>query len=388
MRSMGLNTIALAHLARHKGKSTLIILGLAIAVAAFVAVMSLVASLQTTLDGRLARYGASLTVVPQTPELSLQYGGITVATAGSAEPTLLDPTVVSSVENIPSKQSLAAVLPVVLHAVQISGGDYLAIGTDVASSARTKPWWHVEGALPTRGDEVLLGLNARNKLGAEPGTSLAVAGTSFLVTGVLQETGGEEDNAVIMDRAALAQALGTGPQVNMIEVAVTSSGAVEKVLREIQAAVPTADVRSVKQSLEFNARAGTSLADIGLGATVLIVLVAMLVVVLTMLAEVRERQSEIGMFRALGFRARDVVSLMFRESLVLSTVAAAVGVVLGVLGAALGPRIVPNLDLGLAIRGPILVAGAALAIVLAVVATAYPAFLATRLDPAVALRRL
>jgi putative ABC transport system permease protein len=388
MRSMGLNTIALAHLARHKGKSTLIVLGLAVAVAAFVAVMSLVASLQTTLDGRLARYGASLTVMPRTPELSLQYGGVTVATAGSAEPALLDPEVVSRVENIPSRQSVAAVIPLVLHAVRISGADYLAIGTDVASSARIKPWWHVEGALPTRGDEVLLGLNARNKLHAEPGTSLTVAGTPFVVTGVLQETGGEEDNAVIVDRAALAQALGTGPQVNMIEVAVTSSGAVEKVASEIQAAVPTADVRSVKQSLEFNARAGSTLADIGLGATVLIVIIAMLVVVLTMLAEVRERQREIGMFRALGFRARDVVSLMFRESLVLSTVAAATGVALGVLGAALGPRIVPNLDLGLAVRGPVLVAGAALAIVLAVVATAYPAFLATRLDPAVALRRL
>ena len=388
MAGFGLNTIAVAHLGRHKGKSILIILGLATAVAAFVAVMSLVLSLQTTLDSRLARYGASLTVVPQNPELSLQYGGITVATAGSAQTLLLDPAVVSSVEGIQSKEFLAAVLPVALRAVNISGADYLAMGTDIASSARVKPWWRVEGALPSRPDEVLLGLNARNKLRAEPGTSLTVGGMPFVVSGVLQETGGEEDNTIMMDRAALAQATGTGDQLNMIEVAVTDSGAVDQVVREIQAAVPGADVRSVKQSLEFNAQAGSSLADIGLGATVLIVLIATLIVVLTMLAAVRERQKEIGVFRALGFRARDVVSLMFRESLLLSVVAAVVGVALGVLGAAYGPKIVPSLDLDLAVSIPILVGGAALAIVLAVVATVYPAFLATRLDPAIALRKL
>ena len=388
MAGLGLNTIAAAHLGRHKGKSALIIVGLATAVAAFVAVMSLVLSLQTTLDSRLAQYGASLTVVPRNPELSLQYGGITVATAGSAQTALLDPAVVSSVEGIQSRESLAAVIPVALRAVNISGADYLAIGTDIASSARVKPWWRVEGSLPTRSDEVLLGLNARNKLRAEPGTSLTVGGRPFMVTGVLQETGGEEDNAIIMDRTALAAATSTSAQLNMIEVAVTDSGVVDEVLREIQAAVPGADVRSAKQSLEFNAQAGSSLADIGLGAAVLIVLVATLIVVLTMLAAVRERQREIGVFRAVGFRSRDVVSLMFRESLLLSGVAAAVGVTLGVLGAAYGPKVVPGLDLDLAVSAPVLVGGAALAIVLAVVATVYPAFLATRLDPAIALRKL
>jgi putative ABC transport system permease protein len=388
MAGLGLNTIAAAHLARHKGKSALIVVGLATAVAAFVGVISLVLSLQTTLDGRLARYGASLTVVPQDPELSLQYGGITVATAGSGQTTLLDPSVATRVQSIRSRESLAAVLPVMLRAVNISGADYLAIGTDVASSAKVKPWWQVEGALPTRPDEVLLGLNARNRLRAEPGTSLSIGGKPFTVSGVLQETGGEEDNAVIVDRSALAQALGTGSQLNMIEVAVTDSGAVDRVVGEIQAAVPGVDVRSVKQSLEFNAQANSSLADIGLGATVLIVLIATLIVVLTMLAEVRERQKEIGVLRALGFRARDVVSLMFRESLLLSAVAAAVGVALGVLGAAFGPRIIPSLDLDLAVSAPVLVGGAALAIALAAVATVYPAFLAARLDPAIALRKL
>ncbi|MCL5735183.1 MAG: ABC transporter permease [Actinobacteria bacterium] len=385
---MGLNNIALAHLVRHKGKSVLIILGLATAVAAFVAVMSLTFSLRTTLDGRLARYGASLIVIPQNPQLSLEYGGVTVATAGSAQMALLDPSAVTRVQNIKSKKSLAAVLPVVLRAVNISGADYLAIGTDVASSARVKPWWKVEGTLPAGGDQVLLGLKARNKLRADTGTSLRIGGKQFVVSGVLQETGGEEDNAVIMDRAALAEAAGANAAPNMIEVAVTDSGMVEQVGREIQEAVPGVDVRSVKKSLEFNARANSSLASIGLGATILIILIATLIVVLTMLTEVRERQKEIGVLRALGFRARDVMGLMFRESLLLSAVAAAVGIALGVLGALYGPKIIPSLDLNFAASIPVIVGGALLAIVLAAIATVYPALMAARLDPAIALRKL
>jgi putative ABC transport system permease protein len=388
MSGLGLNAIAKAHLARHRGKSFLIVVGLATAVAAFVAVMSLVLSLQTTLDSRLARYGASLTVLPPNPELSLQYGGITVATAGSAQAEVLDASVVSRVRSIQSKDSLAAVLPVVLRPVNIAGTDYLAIGTDVISAAGVKPWWRVEGALPNGPEQVLLGLNARNKLRAEAGTSLAIGGGTFLVTGVLQETGGEEDNAIIIDAATLAEATKTSSQPNMIEVAVTDSGVVEKVVAEIQAAIPGVEVRSVKQSLEFNAQTGASLADIGLGATVLIVLIATLIVVLTMLSSVRERQKEIGVFRAIGFRARDVVSLMFRESLLLSGVAAVAGVALGVVGAAYVPKLVPSLDLELALSAAVLGGGVALAVVLAAVATVYPAFLATRLDPAIALRKL
>lgn len=385
---LGLNAVALAHLKRHKGRSVLIVVGLGMAVAAFVAVTSLVLSLQSTLDGRLARYGASLTVLPQNPELSLQYGGVTVATAGSGQTSPLEPAVLTKVEAIPSKLRLAAVVPVALQAASISGAEYLVIGTDIKAAAQAKPWWQVEGSLPARPDELLLGLNARNKLRAEPGTTLTLWGKPFLVSGVLQETGGEEDNAIVVDRGALETATGSVAGLNMIEVAVTDSGAVDQVVREIRQAVPGVDVRSVKQSLEFNARAGSSLADIGAGATVLIVIVAVLIVVLTMLSAVRERQKEIGVFRAVGFRRRHVISLIFRETLLLSAVSAVAGIALGLLAAAFAPHVVSGLDIQFGVNALVLVAGAALAVALGALAAVYPAIVAARLDPAVALKKL
>ena len=311
-----------------------------------------------------------------------------MATAGSADAALLDAGVVSSIEAIPSRDRLTAVIPILLRSVEVSGADYMAIGTDIAASARVKPWWHVEGSLPAGPDEVLLGLRARNKLGAEVGTFVVIQGRDYKVSGVLLETGGEEDNAIIMAVDELARVTAAGSQVNLVEVTASESGAVEGIVGEIEQALPTVAVDSVKKSLEFNAQANSALADLGLAATVLIVLVAVAIVVLTMLTSVRERQKEIGVLRAIGFRGRDIVSLVFRESLLLSGVAALVGVALGLIGAAFGPRVIPGLTLDPVYSAPVIIGGMALAVVLAALASFYPASVAARLSPATALRRL
>jgi putative ABC transport system permease protein len=414
---MGLSTLARAHLWRYKGKSLLIIVGLATAVAAFVAVMSMVASLQGTMEDRLARYGASLTVTPHNPELQLTYGGITVATAGTGQAALLGDDVLSRIEGIPSGADLTAVIPVAVRSVVVTavdgatvgggpsdgdmaesdaapggataeGAEFLAVGTDLATSFETKPWWHVEGAVPQAENQVLLGLHARNKLGAETGTYLEVEGRRLLVSGVLLETGGEEDNALIMAREQLAALVEGGGQANLVEVTVAGSAEVETVANEIREGLPEAEVSSIKQTLEFNAQANSSLSDAGIAATVLIVLVVVFVVVLTLLAAVRERQREVGVLRALGFRARDVVSVIFRESLLLSVVAAFVGLGLGLLAAALAPRVLPSITLDFTVSVPVIVAALVMSPLLAGIATAYPAWAAVHLDPAAAFRKL
>jgi putative ABC transport system permease protein len=116
--------------------------------------------------------------------------------------------------------------------------------------------------------------------------------------------------------------------------------------------------------------------------------VAVFVVVLTMLAAVRERQKEIGVLRAVGFLQKHIISLMFRETLLLSLVAAVLGGGLGVLGALVGPKVAPGLSLDFRADPLVLAAGLVLSLVLAAVATAYPAFRAARLDPALALKKL
>jgi putative ABC transport system permease protein len=116
--------------------------------------------------------------------------------------------------------------------------------------------------------------------------------------------------------------------------------------------------------------------------------VAALVVAGVMLATVKQRSAEIGLRRALGARRRDLGLQMVLEVFVLSIVAWALGVTTAwILLEALGPRLLD--DMGIEVTGPS--AGLALASVAAALTTglvgAVPAALkAARLDPVEALR--
>jgi len=385
---MELRHIAMVNLRRRKSRAMLAVAGLSVAVAAFVLVLSLIASLRAGMDDKLSRYGSNLVVTPARPDLSLSYGGLTVAGAGSANVTELTEEDLEAVRSVPSAGRLAAVLPVLLQEVQGEGRPLLALGTDVEASAAVKLWWRVEGSLPQAADEVLLGLNVRNQLGLDAGDELKLDGRPFRVSGVLWETGGEEDNVVIMQRPALEQLTGHAGRINMIEVTADSSEVVDTLTAELASAVPGAQVSSVKQSLEFTDQGNAALAAFGGAVTVLIVLLSGLVVMITMLTSVKERQKEIGIFRALGFKQRHVARLVMLETLVMSGGAAVLGVALGLVGGLLVPRLVDELSFAVAVQPLVIAAGVALSFIVGLAAALYPARRAAAMDPAAALKHV
>jgi putative ABC transport system permease protein len=226
----------------------------------------------------------------------------------------------------------------------------------------------------------------RNRLGIDAGGSVLLQGRSYRVSGVIRETGGEEDNLAIMERAELAALTGAGEELNLVEVTASRSNAVGTLSSEIQAALPGASVTSVKKSLEFTARSNDALTRFGWAATGLIVLISGLIVAFTMLAAVRERRREIGVFRALGFRSGHVTGLLLREAVAVSLVSSVLGLGLGLGGALAAPRLVRGLDLTLRVHPLVPVAGVVMSLVLAVVATIYPALKASAEDPSSALR--
>ena len=385
---MRLRTIAIGNLRRRKGKATLVVIGLAVAVAAFVLVLSLVVSLRATMDDKLSKFGSNLVVTPASTQLSLTYGGVSVAGAGSGEVRYLGATDLARLRAVPSAGEIAAAVPVLLQPVEAGGRSFLAMGTDLAESAKVKLWWRVEGRLPSRSDEVLLGLNVRNALGLDTGKTLEVDGRTFTVAGVLQETGGEEDNLIIMPLAALADVSGLEGRLNLIEVTAASTAAVDTLTREIEAAVPGSSVASVKKSIEFTNQANSSLADFGLAITLLIVLISGLVVMITMLTSVKERQKEIGVFRAIGYKRRHITKLVLIEAVLLSAGGAVIGVIAGLLAAFVVPSIAPSLSLTTAPNLVVIVAGVALAFAVGLLAALYPARRAANMDPAAALKQI
>ncbi len=383
---MNLRAIAVGSLKRRKGKAALVVLGIAVAVAALVLVLSLVLSLRATMDDKLSKFGSNLVVTPASSRLSLSYGGVSVAGAGSGEIPYLTDSALQEVRSVPSAAQVTAAVPVLLQPVKIDGRTFLAMGTDVAESSTVKLWWRVQGRVPTAPGEVLMGQSVRNALGLDPGKSVTINGRPFTVTGWLEETGAEEDNLIIMPLEALSDLTGVKGRLNLIEVTAASTGAVDQLTKEISASVPDASVVSVKKSVEFTNQANSSLAGFGLTITLLIVIISGLVVMITMLTSIKERQKEIGVFRAVGYKQRHIGKLVLIEATVMSAGGAIVGVIVGSAAAFVVPLLVRSLSLTVTPNPLVIVAGVALAFVVGLLAALYPARRAAAMDPAAALK--
>lgn len=383
-----LRHIAFGSLRRRAGKAALVVVGLSVAVAAFILVLSLVLSLRSSLDGRLTRYGSNLIVTPVRDDLTLTYGGMVIAGAGTGRVQTFHEADLAAVRRVPSGARIAALVPVLLQPVTVEGREFLAMGTDITQSLKVKPWWRFEGWPPRGGAEVLLGLNVRNALDLQVGDVIEVAGHRVTVAGVLWEIGGEEDNLVIMDRKVLAAWSGRVGEINLIEVTAADIAAVGPLSAEIERAVPSASVISVKKSIEFTNRANTALQKFGLAITLLIVAVSGLVVMVTMLSMVKERRREIGVFRAVGYKQRHIAELVLVETAALSAVAAVVGVILGVVGGWAVPAIAPGLDVGAALHPQVVSGGVVVSFVVGLLAALYPAWRAAQMDPAAALKHI
>jgi putative ABC transport system permease protein len=125
------------------------------------------------------------------------------------------------------------------------------------------------------------------------------------------------------------------------------------------------------------------------GISGVILLIGSLVVLVTMMSSVRERTDEIGIFRAIGFRKRHIMNIVFIEAAIVSGLAGIIGYFLGVGGTVAALKIFSESHSGYVPFSLELAVGAVLtALTIGLISSAYPAFTAARLDPNQALRAL
>ena len=305
---MKLRTIAFRNLMRRKAKALFILVGLLIGIASVVAFISLVEALTKEINHKMEKYGANILVIPKTENLSLTYGGISLGGL-SFDMQEIRQTDLNKISTIKNAANVAAVGPMVLGAVEVNKKQLLLGGLDFKVRRFLRPWWKTEGRFPEK-EEILVGSEAARILGLTDGTAVALNGKNLQVSGILEPTGSQDDQMIFGHLTTAQRILGKEGRISMAEVAALCSGCpIEEMVNQIAEVLPGAKVMAIKQVVQSRMEALGHFQKLAFILSGLVILVGALVVLVTMMGSVRERTSEIGIFRSIGFRRSHVMRI-------------------------------------------------------------------------------
>jgi putative ABC transport system permease protein len=385
---MTLKHISVKNLLRRKGKAFFVLAGLVIGVSTVVGIISFVEATTSDINHKLEKYGANILIVPKTENLTLTYGGLSLGGV-SFEMQEIRQEELARVNSIKNARNIAAIGPLVLGVANVDSHKVLVAGVDFKVSGILKPWWQLQGKEPDE-NGVILGAEAARILNLGTGDHLQIKGRDFAVSGILLPTGSQDDQ-LVFTRLSTAQSLfDKDGRVSMAEVAALCQDCpIEAMVKQISDAVPGAKVMAIQQVVKGRMEALGQFKKFSYGISGVILLIGSLVVLVTMMGSVRERTDEIGIFRAIGFRRRHIMEIVFVEAAIVSGLAGILGYLLGwgvtktaVLFFIEGHSGFVPFNLELATGAFIL------ALLLGLVSSAYPAIIASRLDPTEALRAL
>ena len=385
---MTLKHISFKNLIRRKGKALFVLAGLVIGVSTVVGIISFVEAMTSDINHKLEKYGANILIVPRTENLTLTYGGLSLGGV-SFEMEEIRQEELAQVSSIKNARNIAALGPLVLGVVQVDSHKVLLAGVDFKASAILKPWWQMKGKVPDD-NGVILGAEAARILNLNVGDPFKIKDRHFSVSGILKPTGSQDDQLVFTQLATAQSLFNKNGRVSMAEVAALCQDCpIEAMVKQISDALPGAKVMAIQQVVKGRMETLGHFKKFSYGISGVILLIGSLVVLVTMMGSVRERTDEIGIFRAIGFRKRHVMEIVFFEAAIVSGLAGIIGYLLGwgVTKAAVHffieghSGIVPvNFELA---------AGAfVLSLLIGLASSAYPAVIASRLDPNEALRAL
>lgn len=280
-------------------------------------------------------------------------------------------------------------------------------GTFRAGVKTVAPWWTIEGEWPEAAGEVLLGVALARKLGAERGATVSIDGRPFTVSGQL-ETGGEEDDEIVMDLGELQKLRGLEGQVSKVLVSALTAPMDDFAAKDPAAMSPaelekwycTAYVTSIARQLEAvfagaSARPIWRIADTEgrllekLGLLIhFLVLAALAAAVLgvatTFAMSLLRRAGEIALMKAMGAGRSKLLPIFLLEGLLVGLLGGVAGSAAAVLLAGyIGRHVFQS---GFDQRAALLPVAVGCAILVSLAGTVLPVVRVMRLKPAEVLR--
>jgi len=385
---MKLHNISLNSLWRRKTRMLFLLIGLTIAISTVVILVNVSRAMNADIAKKLDEYGANILIVPNSDELSLSYGGMTVSGLSVDQKALNDQDI-QKIRTIKNKENISIVAPKLLSVAEVRAKAVMVVGVDFDSETALKKWWKIIGVKPADEWEAIIGSEVKQKLNLALNQTIQLKGETFKIAGILQETGSQDDGLIFIDLKKAQSLFNKPAAVSLIEVAALCYDCpIEEIVAQTSEKLPGAKVTAIRQSIETKMETMHRFEHFSLGISAVILVIGALIAFTTMSASVNERKKEIGVFRSIGFRQRHIIQIIFLEALILSGIAGLAGYLLGWLVAVNAAPLVGAETLTIAVDSVMLLMALGLSLLTGVGATVHPAIKAARLDPTVALRAL
>jgi putative ABC transport system permease protein len=371
-----------------KLRASLSALGIAIGVAAIVAVLGLARSSQAGLLAEISRLGTNLLTVTNGQNL----------TGGTAELPVTAPGMIGQLPGVTAVQATGAVSSVnAYRSPQIPSINTNALSVDAATlglpavMSTTLAQGSYLNAATAREPVAVLGAAAAQRLGIDriwPGMRIWVGGRWFSVTGILNQAilAPEIDSSILVGFPAAQRYLGfNGHPLEIYLRAASSQVTNVDGLLAAQANPQSPNQVNVSQpssALTAQADAAGAFDTLFLGLGAVALLVGAVGVANIMVISVLERRQEIGLRRALGATRGQIRIQFLSEAILLTLAGGAAGVILGAISTAVYAH-----AKGWAVIIPpaAWAGGLGAAVLIGVLAGLLPAIRAARLSPTRAL---
>jgi len=384
---------------RRKRRVLYAALGVVIGTMTVVGILTITLAGETRIYSQLEKYGPNLMIIPAISNLDVQLGDLSLGTLTVGENYIPEETLpqirqiadgeIREALGIEDEGNIATLAPKLYMNTEVGGVSVMVVGVDPQEERKIKTWWRIqEGEYLERTDQALVGATTAELLGLNIGDKIALNGVDVTITGILEETGSNEDYQIFVPLETLQKAFSKEGLVSSIDIrALCNACPVEIIADSINQSIPGVRAVAVKQVAAAEMGMMERMNKFMLALAGITLAVGCFGVVNTMMTSVHERIRDIGIMRAVGASRNQIIKVFIYEAIIIGIVGGIFGYMAGTLLAyAVGPLIFEGTAITYVPQYFALSLG--LAVLIAVVATVYPAFRATKIKVADSFRSL
>jgi putative ABC transport system permease protein len=396
---MNIYKLVLKDILRRKKRVLYAALGVVIGTMTVVGILTVAAAGQARIEAQLEKYGPNLTVAPAINNLDMKLGDLSLGTISVGNNYILE-AILPQVRLITDEEirkalkstdpgDIATIAPNLYVTALVKGTSVTMVGVLPQPERLVRTWWNIgEGQYLANTNDVVAGASVSTLLDLKVGDTFSYGNMDFTVSGILEETGSNDDYQLITTLGTLQKASGKEGLISSIDIrALCNACPVDVIATSLNNSIPGIRALAVKQVAETEMGMLGRINRLMLALAGITLAIGAFGVANTMMTSVHERIKDIGIMRAVGSSQRQIIAMFLEEAAVVGVLGGIFGYVAGsLLAYVIGPLIFEGTAVSWILR--LFPVSIGVAVAVAIVAAVYPAFQATRIRVADSFRSL